>query len=291
MAVLPTDQNVVLIDHVCSISEALQTLAVHGILSAPVYNRLTDQYLGSVDVMDLVAFVVDAQARSHSLPADLASSWRPFNQPVLDIVNMSNTNPFFPVPTESGVSEALNMFYSEGVHRLPLVDSQNNLVAVVSQSDVLHFLNQHQDRPELIKDMAKSVGQLDLAPGRVVSVSEQATMADCFAAIVGNHVSGVAIVDDQGRLVGTISASDLKGMTQETFMDLGLSVREFLRRANKWGRTVACTMNTPLGEAIDTLDRLSIHRLFVVDASNKPISVVSLTDIMRIAGDLLPIRY
>jgi CBS domain-containing protein len=82
--------------------------------------------------------------------------------------------------------------------------------------------------------MSKSLFELDLAPGKVVSVSHRATLKDCFTAIMGYSftsssssstlalfalsnstrprykISGVAVVDEGGRLVGTISASDLK---------------------------------------------------------------------------------
>ncbi len=58
--------------------------------------------------------------------------------------------------------------------------------------------------------MNKSLFELDLAPGKVVSVSHRATLKDCFTAIMGYKISGVAVVDEGGRLVGTISASDLK---------------------------------------------------------------------------------
>jgi CBS domain-containing protein len=86
--------------------------------------------------------------------------------------------------------------------------------------------------------MSKSLFELDLAPGKVVSVSHRATLKDCFTAIMGYSItssslllssssalalfalsnstpprykiSGVAVLDEGGRLVGTISASDLK---------------------------------------------------------------------------------
>lgn len=37
--------------------------------------------------------------------------------------------------------------------RLPLVDSQNNLVGIVSQWDIVAFLHRNSDRPELIKQV------------------------------------------------------------------------------------------------------------------------------------------
>ncbi len=48
-------------------------------------------------------------------------------------------------------SESHFVIWEQGVHRLPIVDSQNNLVGIVSQSDIINFLTLCTDSPELIK--------------------------------------------------------------------------------------------------------------------------------------------
>jgi CBS domain-containing protein len=279
-------QNLVVLDHTDSVNDALLRLAQFGIQSAPVYNRLTDQFLGSVDVMDMVAFVVGASSQSGE--ADMSEAMkRQFQRPVFDIMNASDTDPFLPVPTHSRLGEVLHLFYSQGIHRLPLVDSQNNLVGIVSQWDIVNFLNEHKGRHELVRQMSKSLFELDLAPGKVVSVSHRATLKDCFTAIMGYKISGVAVVDEGGRLVGTISASDLKGVTQENFITLGLPVADFLKVRHKEG-ALSCVREATLGQVVEVVARTGLHRVFVIDAAQKPISVVTLTDILRLVSQHLP---
>lgn len=288
--ILSASQNLVVLDHTDSIDGALRRLAQFGIQSAPVYNRLTNQFLGSVDVMDMVAFVVGA-ASSHASDEDFTEGMkRQFLRPVFDIMNASDTDPFLPVPTHSRLGEVLHLFYAQGIHRLPLVDSQNNLVGIVSQWDIVNFLNQHKDRHELVKQMSKSLFELDLVPGKVVSVSHRATLKDCFTAIMGYKISGVAITDELGCLLGTISASDLKGVTQENFITLGMPVADFLKARHKEG-ALSCFREATLGQVVDVIARTGVHRVFAVDAANKPIGLVSLTDILRLISEHLPVFY
>ncbi len=55
-------------------------------------------------------------------------------------------------------------------------------------------------------------------------------------------VSGVPVVDDAGTLVGSISASDLKGLSEERlFVDLQLPVSEYLQlRSPYFKRVTPC---------------------------------------------------
>jgi CBS-domain-containing membrane protein len=288
--VVPGAQNLVVLDHTASIDDGLTRLAQYGIQSAPVYNRLTNQFLGSVDVMDMVAFVVGAASGVKS-GMDFGDAMKQqFRRPVYDIMNVSDADPFLPVPAQSALAEVLHLFYSQGIHRLPLVDSQNNLVGIVSQWDIVAFLQRNGDRPALVKQMNKTLAELDLAPGNVISVSHRATLKDCFTAIMGYKVSGVAVVDELGYLVGTVSASDLKGVTQENFVTLTMSVADFIRARHKGG-ALSCYKEATLRQVTDVIARTGLHRVFVVDAANKPISVVSLTDILQVISKHLPVLH
>jgi Mg/Co/Ni transporter MgtE len=45
--------------------------------------------------------------------------------------------------------------------RLPLVDSQNNLVGIVSQWDIVNFLNEHKGRHELVRQVGFTLVRVD----------------------------------------------------------------------------------------------------------------------------------
>ena len=46
-----------------------------------------------------------------------------------------------------------------------------------------------------------------------------------------------------------------------------------------------------LGQVVGVISRTGVHRVFVVDAGNKPIGLVSLTDILRLISEHLPVLY
>jgi 5'-AMP-activated protein kinase regulatory gamma subunit len=271
-----------------TLSAALKTLAQNGILSAPVYDAQKDQFIGSVDVLDLVTYVVEASGpiKSEDLDKELP---RFFALPVTKVIDKSTTNPFVPVSTEATVGQVINLM-EKGVHRLPLVDPQNKLVAILSQSDLVPFLLANKTAPELIKLMGRTLLDLELVPGGVVSVSCKATMRQCFTALAAYKVSGIAIVDSHtSKLVGTISASDLKGMTQENFVMLGEKARDWMARRGKLGfqHVLTCRAEDTLERVLELLNLAAVHRIFVVDENQKVVGIVPLTSIMQIVARAL----
>ncbi len=67
-----------------------------------------------------------------------------------------------------------------------------------------------------------------------------------------------------------------------------MSVGHFLGSRRKYGGALACSPHSRLSEVVETAATACVHRLFVVDTTNKPIGVISLTDIMRTVANALP---
>jgi CBS-domain-containing membrane protein len=83
----------------------------------------------------------------------------------------------------------------------------------------------------------------------------------------------------------------LQGVTQENFITLGLPVADFLKVRHKEG-ALSCVREATLGQLVEVVARTGLHRVFVIDAaSQKPISVVTLTDVLRLVSPHLPTRY
>jgi len=116
-------------------------------------------------------------------------------------------------------------------------------------------------------------------------------------------VSGIAVVNSEGKLTGNISVSDFKlAHYENSFWDLlNLPVKEYLLRLTDKSVTkirphvfamVQEKGNDPVVVSVKLEDTLitvvkfitfySVHRLFVTDATGKPIGVISLHDILQL---------
>ena len=89
--------------------------------------------------------------------------------------------------------------------------------------------------------------------GSVVTAPWNATALECFKLMRDRNVSALGVVDDAGRLVANLSASDLRRLDRESFRLLALPVAEFIsrRKGDAIGRRDA-----PFAEArrLDELD-------------------------------------
>jgi CBS domain-containing protein len=135
----------------------------------------------------------------------------------------------------------------------------------------------------------------------LITVTPSTPLSDAVKLLVDRHISGLPVIDDEGKLVGVISDSDLmwreQGLEQPPYMIfLGgviyfknpLTYDRDLHKA--LGQTVGEVMtphaisiseDTPLPEAARIMHDKKIHRLPVVDEHNHPIGIITEGDIVR----------
>jgi CBS domain-containing protein len=141
----------------------------------------------------------------------------------------------------------------------------------------------------------------DLMTRDVLTVKPTTPLSDAIKLLVDRHISGLPVVDDGGKLVGVISESDLmwreKGLDLPPhilFLDsviylenplkherdlhkvLGQTVGEVMT-----DRPISITIDTSLPMAARIMHDKKIHRLPVVDAEDRPIGILTQSDIVR----------
>ena len=71
-------------------------------------------------------------------------------------------------------------------------------------------------------------------------------------------------------------------MTQENFNDLLLPVVEFLKKTKRLHAPIVVRAETSFETIVLKLAVTKVHRVWVVDDYERPIGIVSLTDVMRL---------
>lgn len=144
---------------------------------------------------------------------------------------------------------------------------------------------------------------LDKTEG-IVTMSINAQAIHAFWDIYFNKVSAVAVIDKEGKLLGNLSASDIRvrsflistltgkgiGGPSRRFSALLLPVGEFsqLDGPEFSKAAVRCKPTSTFDEVITLLSEKKIHRVWVVDEAEKPVGLVSTTDIMKALTRLEP---
>jgi len=293
-----------------TISEALQTMIKHRILSLPVINSVTGKPLWVLGLFDLMAYFIsyfvedDFKMDFYEKFIHLVSN-KLLNKNVSAIENSADytLDAVFVIDQHDSLADAVKMMVTKKTHRVLVCSSTGELINLITQSRVMQFL------PGVIEgspSSQKTVKELGVGEKTVITVNYKESTYCAFSKMVKNRVSGLAVVDDLGCLVGNISISDFKLCGYEArFWDLlGLSVHDYMKEvivkpeANIRTKVlyslglkdkiplVKCDQDDSLQVVVKLFSFYGVHRLFVVDAQRKPIAVISLADLLR---HLLPL--
>lgn len=288
--------NVISVASTASVVEALQVLSSNNILSAPVFEMETNSFLGFVDMMDLLANVVSFYKERDSFDSrkdeDVPVSWcrnietlqqrgEEFaKQPITALIDKSRVDEYCPVSHHGTLFQVMEDVLSQNVHRVPVFDNSDKVYNILSQSDMIQYLYEN------IRDVGiarfDTVEKLNLGTPVVISMSARAKAIHAFFLMLYNRVSAVAIVSGNGELVGNLSASDLRGLDQNSFSQLLTPVMEFVKSVKRHRGLITCKKDSTLESVLSKLANNRVHRLWTVNDQNCPIGVVTLTDIMKL---------
>ena len=145
----------------------------------------------------------------------------------------------------------------------------------------------------------RSVAEVMSTP--VLTVRGNTPLQEAVKLMSEHHISGLAVVDEGGELVGELSEQDL--MVRESGFDAGpylmlLDAVIYLRNPLQWDKQVhqvlgnsvadvmgqhphSCLAGTRLPLAAKQLHDSSTQRLFVLDGARHPIGVLTRGDVVR----------
>jgi CBS domain-containing protein len=155
----------------------------------------------------------------------------------------------------------------------------------LSQSGIVAFIASKCPRDSLDQSMTDA-GLPFLKD--VATIPDTASAADAFELLDAKRLSGIAVVDEDGRLVGNTSAKDIKRAVLDagrTSMDMDiLSYLACVRQGEveKKEKHPFCHVHddATVGHVVNLMAKTGFHRLFVVDKDMRPVGVVSFTDII-----------
>lgn len=123
----------------------------------------------------------------------------------------------------------------------------------------------------------------------VVKVAESETAFTTFELLDSKRLSGIAVVDEDGKLIGNTSAVDIKNAVMDggrTVMNMDIlsylaCVRQSQVMKNCKFPNCHVREDATVGHVVNLLAKTGFHRVFVVDKDMKPVEVISFTDIIH----------
>ncbi len=118
-----------------------------------------------------------------------------------------------PVTAKPGTSimKAAKLMKENGIRRLPVVDDEGRLVGIVSDRDIKEAspskattLDMHE-----LYYLLSEIKVADIMTKTVYSVTTDDTVEKAAVIMMRNHVGGLPVVDEAGKVLGVITDSDI----------------------------------------------------------------------------------
>lgn len=183
------------------------------------------------------------------------------------------------------LSRVLSVFSS--THRaLVVLDGEEQ---IFTQTDLLRYALDQKSlfQPNVWDMSAKAILSAVAKPGSERNPSKPVTILESTHGLTGlkkmylHKVNAVAVVSDKGKLLASLSANDLKGLSHNNLEHLHQPVLLFLSALHRQVPTpIKCPESTSLSVIVERFMEFRAHRIWVVNAQDEPIGVITMSDVV-----------
>jgi len=204
-----------------------------------------------------------------------------------ELVNRSGLDPCLPVSVNSKLNEIITKLCI--IHRVPVLEHDGSLISTVSQSSVLKFIYNNWSSLEN-EYKGKTISDIGLGKKKtIIGVNANHHVLHAISLCEEKEVSALPVLDENGKVIANFSASDLRQFIAEDWMNFSLSVEDYIKKYSTFSTfTIKPTelFSNVVKYFSEGVNDKKYHRFWVVDDEGKPISTVTMTDIMRYISDL-----
>jgi len=238
--------------------------------------------LGFVDVVDVLTHVLEVASQSKDVKSEnmmnLRWEGKIFGwQNVGSIANISRLNSLETISSNDSILEVAQRM-GQGVHRMAVIDD-NSLVSIISQSDIIKFII--TKTLHIGNKILKKMNQSGLSALGVAAVRWDVSVVDGIRYMRDYKASGVPVVNLEGKIICNFSATDLLSLSESNFHYVNLPIYDFLV---KFQGTPKAPVTAFAGDTVESVMLKfavhQIHRIYIVDEMDRPIGIISMTDIL-----------
>jgi len=273
-----------------NIEQVVKLLHEKNITSIPVYDPQQKKYVSIVSIYDILAFV--CISASFAQKNESLSFTALDDTQIHEILGLAKEGKIPVFEASTPLLEIAQLFCTEGgIHRIlvHVPNAEENLrYRMLTQLDFVGFLVRNEKLlGEKISLAAKKLNpEYYTSEIGVISITNRETALVGFKKLFGTNASAVAIVNEQGKLVGNLSVTDLRGITNETLNTLRNPVLEYLAlrcETKEILSPVTCKAQDSFISIMKKAVENRIHRVWIVNDSFEPVGVHTLSDFCRVS--------
>jgi len=277
------DRTTVYVEPNSTVLETTKLLSDNNILSVPVLKRSDGRVecIGFVSTLDLMLFLLDSIEK-------FLSGGQPNMDALTTTLQMTDVSAILDQKdawARFAVSDSLLKTlgqFSKDVHRAPVwSDVGKDLVGIITQSDVVRFLNAYKMDESLQFAMNSKVSELGYT-SELFTASAKESVFNILKMMRDKKMIALPLVNSKQEIVGCLSATDVRSLTVVHWPRVFDDAQDFLRTFHPSSLSpVTVSEESTFSEVLGKMESNKVHRLFVTDDSSHPIGVVTMTDVMR----------
>jgi len=291
----------VLIGDFQTLERALSRINAHEIRSLPVVNE-SKVVIGMIDIVDIANDIAES-LKNLGIAVDDHFEGRTRNDFMTKSVGSlleKRSKPYL-ASNQLSLFDTTIHFVRTGQDRFMIVDrivngdvaqqlgAEERLDGIVTQSDVIRFLAQNIAllREETL--FQKTVEEMGLGKNAPLKFYDVEIARNAFIQMAEEGVSTACVISGDGKLIGNLNTSDLKGLNRRNCLALSLNVGDFLNRDWRrawWSKPVCISLKDPLYVVVLLFVACKQHRLFILDNQGCPIGEISQMDIIKLIPQL-----
>ncbi|KAJ3071689.1 hypothetical protein HDU98_004948 [Podochytrium sp. JEL0797] len=227
------------------VRHALAALVQHGVQSAPLWDAITQQFVGMFTVTDFINLLLHYYYNSS------------LEEALHDMENLTIKN-----------LKASSILLEHHLYRLPLVDDLQTapvIVSVVTEFKILRYIAENYlDIPIA----SKTLRELGLGTYKNLKTAAPDTpLISVLNMFVKDKISAVPIQDENGFFVDIYEKFDILLLTKEgTSPDLSIPLSKALSgRSTEFAGIHTCSVDETIGNILDTIRKMTVHRFIVLE--------------------------
>ncbi len=184
------------------------------------------------------------------------------------------SSPVITLGIESSINDVLFLMQKNDIKRI--VIAENNFpLGIVTERDIGKFLENDKTTKPLDKISVQNVMSRNLV---TISSEDEDIPTQSSVRMDTFQISSVIVVDNDGKLVGIITKSDLAKNFARLYGRL-YRVEDYMSK-----QIITCRRADSLYFALDMLNKNKISRLVITDNEGKPLGVISYDTFLRNSG-------
>ncbi|VDK41868.1 unnamed protein product [Taenia asiatica] len=278
---IPLSAKLIVFDVSLNVKKGFFALVYNGVRVAILWDSECQEYVGLLTITDFIR-ILHKYYKSPEIPiVELEEHQiRTWREQMRDYAP-----PLIYITPERTLLAAVQMLLEHKVHRLPILDPlTGNPLHILTHKRLLKYLHFNMPKLPMPTFMMDQLQNLPIGTMQdVVCVGTDWPLHRVLTVFVENRVSALPVVDETGRLVDIYAKFDVINLAAtRSYDNLEITVFDALQyRREKFPGVATCKLSNTLKEIIDTIVDAGVHRLVVVDETQRVLGIVSLSDILR----------